>query len=157
MVFVIFIVGREVLESVLFLSALNLEYDGKASLAIGAGTLVSLLISLVAGVLIIRFTKKLPIPIILRISSIVLAFLSVVLLGKAIHSFQETGLIPISATPWNFRVEILGVYPTWQSFLCQSIALLTILFIAILPDAFKTIGQSLKLLPTDNSPFVKRS
>lgn len=113
-----FVVFREVFESVLFLSALNLESSGKHSNAILLGVLVAAVLIAIFTVLALKYSTKLPIPKLFKFSSMVMGILAVVLIGKGIHSLQETGAISITGLP-IFRIELLGIYPTIETCLAQ--------------------------------------
>ena len=123
-----FVVFREVFESVLFLSALNIESGGKQSNAIVAGVVVAFITVIVLASLVLKFSTKLPIPKLFKISSFVMGVLAVVLAGKGIHSFQEIGIIPIHGLP-IFRIELLGIFPTAESCGAQLLILLSVILI----------------------------
>lgn len=122
-----FVVFREVFESVLFLSALNIESGGKQSSGILSGVLLAFAMVLLLAFFVLRFSAKLPIPKLFKISSLVMGLLAIVLAGKGIHSFQEVSTIPIHGIPL-FRVELLGIYPTLETTLGQ----LFIVFVLVL-------------------------
>lgn len=42
-------------------------------------------------------------------------FLSFILLGKGIHALQETGLVPVTELGLGLRLDMLGVYPFYQT------------------------------------------
>ncbi len=113
-----FVVFREVFESVLFLSALNIESGGKQSSGILSGVLLAFAMVLSLAFFVLRFSAKLPIPKLFKISSLVMGLLAIVLAGKGIHSFQEVSTIPIHGIPL-FRIELLGIYPTLETTLGQ--------------------------------------
>lgn len=55
-----------------------------------------------------------------------MAALAVVLTGKGIAGLQEAGLLdvrPLDAAP---RIDILGLYPTWEGVVAQSLVLLVL-------------------------------
>lgn len=120
-----FVVFREVFESVLFLSALNIESGGKQSHAIALGVLVAFAIVIAVAVLLLKFSTKLPILKLFKISSLVMGALAIVLAGKGVHSLQETGYISIHGISL-FRVEMLGIFPTIETCLAQ-VAILIVL------------------------------
>ena len=66
----------------------------------------------------LRMSKRLPISQFFSISSILIAVLAVVLVGKGVAALQEAGWVAqaLVAAP---RIEWLGVYPSWQSLLAQ--------------------------------------
>ena len=108
-------VYREVFETILFFIAMWSEQNGSAivgGLAAGSAVLA------VVAVWMLRVSKRLPIGQFFSISSILIAVLSVILVGKGIAALQEAGWVSqaLVAAP---RVEWLGVYPSWQSLLAQ--------------------------------------
>lgn len=113
-----FVVFREVFESVLFLSALNLESSGKQSSAILLGVLASGVIITIFTLVVLKYSAKLPIPRLFKFSSIVMGILAVILIGKGVHSLQETGAISITGISM-FRIELLGIYPTIETCIAQ--------------------------------------
>ncbi|HPI39410.1 MAG TPA: hypothetical protein PLJ21_01315, partial [Pseudobdellovibrionaceae bacterium] len=56
---------------------------------------------------------------------------AIVLTGKGVHSFQEAGLIGVAMIPIEFRIDLLGLYPSYQTLFAQIaiIALFGFLFI----------------------------
>lgn len=113
------VVGREVFESVLFLTALNVESKNTGNAPIGIGFLIAIGIMIGIGYIMLKVTKNLPVRQILRVSSFILGLLAVILAGKTVHSFQETGYIPIHGFPLNIRFEILGLFPTLETIIAQ--------------------------------------
>ena len=108
-------VYREVFETVLFFSALWTEGNGVALLfGLAAGT------SILAGVawFLLRTSARMPIGKFFSVSSIFVAVLAVVLIGKGVKALQEAGIF--NAHPVAFpRVEFLGIYPTTEPLLAQ--------------------------------------
>ncbi len=123
-----FVVFREVFESVLFLSALNIESGGKQSNAIVLGVITAFIVVIVLASLVLKFSTKLPIPKLFKISSFVMGILAVVLTGKGVHSFQVLNYIPVHALP-VMRVELLGIFPTLESCGAQIAVLLIVVLI----------------------------
>lgn len=119
-------VYREVFETVLFYAALWTEGNGWPLLAgLGSGMV---LLGLLAAALL-RTSARLPIGQFFAASSMLVAVLAVILAGKGIAGLQEAGLVhtnPI-AIP---RIDLLGIYPSWQTVLAQ-LAVLFIIVIAI--------------------------
>ena len=121
------VVFREAFESVLFLSAINLEEGAAHQSAIGLGVSSAFLAVGVLAVVMLRFSTKLPISQLFRASSLLIAVLSVVLVGKGFHALQEAGYLSISAAPVNLRIGLLGIYPTLETLIGQlGMVLLTI-------------------------------
>lgn len=114
-------VFREAFETVLFLRALLIETGTRQSWALGAGVLSSFVLVLVLSTLIVRYSARIPVRRLFNISAGVMAVLAVVLIGKSIHSFQETGLVGVTPFPIPFHSDLFGIYPTLETFLPQII------------------------------------
>ena len=109
-------VYREVFETILFFIAMWSENNGGAILGgLVAGTVV---LGAVAFWML-RISRRLPISQFFSISSILIAILAVVLVGKGIAALQEAGWMA-QALVRAPRIDWLGVYPTWQSLLAQA-------------------------------------
>lgn len=121
-----FVVFREVFESVLFLSALHIEGGGKHTSAIALGIVLAVIIVLTFAFFVIRYSAKLPIPKLFKISAILMGILAVILAGKGIHSLQEVGLMPIHGIP-SIRIEQMGIYPTLETTIAQVLVLLIVI------------------------------
>lgn len=118
------VVFREAFESVLFLSAINLDKASNTSSALGLGVLSAFAIVGIIAYLMLRFSKKIPITQLFKISAFLIAVLSIVLVGKGIHAIQETGYIGISPFPVHINIGVLGIYPTVQTMVAQLCVLL---------------------------------
>jgi high-affinity iron transporter len=122
------VVFREVFESVLFLSALHIESGGQKMNAILLGVVTAAAITLSLAVIAIRFSAKLPIPKLFKISAFVMGLMAVVLTGKGFHSLQETGYMSIHELPVP-RIELLGVYPTVETTAAQVVIFVLVFII----------------------------
>ena len=129
--FVFMVVFREAFESILFLQAIKLQTVESESSAIGLGTIASFIVIGVFVACILKFSKRLPIPQLFTFFAWIVAFLTVVLIGKGIHSLQEAGFISVSALPFNIRVELLGIYPTLQTVGAQIILAILVLTVML--------------------------
>ncbi|MCS6934435.1 MAG: FTR1 family protein [Chitinophagales bacterium] len=125
-----FIAFREVFESLIFMTALHLESSGKQGYAILSGLLVAAALVGVFAWLALRHSRRLPIPKLFRISSVVIGLLAVVLAGKGIHALQETGVISINALPLP-KFEWLGVYPTAETLAAQLTAAMIVVWMLV--------------------------
>lgn len=114
------VVYREVFETILFYAALWSEGDSFPLLA-GAGAGAATLAVITWALL--SYSRRLPIARFFSLSSVVIAALAVVLAGKGVAALQEAGLLDIWPLPGLPRVEILGVYPTWEGVLVQVLTL----------------------------------
>ena len=115
-------VYREVFETILFFAAL--WNDGQeiwllAGIASGAVVLAA-----IAWVLL-RTSRHLPIGTFFSASSALIAVLAIVLAGKGVSALQEAGWISVSVAPLP-RIELLGVFPTWQTLAAQAIVVVCI-------------------------------
>lgn len=113
------VVFREAFESVLFLSALNMEVGENNQLAFIGGIVSAFILIGIIAVIVLRYSKKLPIPLLFKYSAVVISILAIVLAGKGVHALQEAGILSISMLPLNMRVNFLGIYPTWETFIGQ--------------------------------------
>ncbi|MEZ5301540.1 MAG: FTR1 family protein [Verrucomicrobiales bacterium] len=111
-------VFREAFETVLFLSALNLEAGPAARGAIGWGVVCAAVLVGVMHWALLRYSAKIPVRRLFAISSWVMVLLAVVLIGKGFHSLQESGVISVTTLPVP-RFDLAGLYPTWETFAAQ--------------------------------------
>ena len=118
-----FAVFREALESVLFLSALTIEGGPGSKVAVGSGAVAAILTVLLLGAIVLKFSARLPIRKLFKYSSFMLGFLSVVLVGKGIHSLQEIGWLSVTTAPIHLNINLIGLYPTMQTLVAQLVIL----------------------------------
>jgi high-affinity iron transporter len=118
------VVFREAFESVIFLSALTVGGDTASKNGVLVGSMVSLIFILLLAVLIVRFSKKLPVHHVFKISSIAMIVLAIILAGKGMKELQEAGIFSVHLAPFNFSIEFLGIYPTWEGIGLQMLTLL---------------------------------
>ena len=108
-------VYREVFETILFYTALWNEGQGLWLLAgIAAGAAI---LAVIAWVLL-RTSQRLPLGLFFSASSLVIAVLAIVLTGKGVAALQEAGWTSVTVAPVP-SIDLLGIYPTWQSLLAQ--------------------------------------
>lgn len=115
-------VYREVFESILFYAAL--WNDGQEVWLLGGIAAGAAVLGLIAWVLL-RTSRRLPIGTFFSASSALIAVLAIVLTGKGVAALQEAGWVAVSVAPVP-HIELLGIYPTWQSLLAQ-LAILVLL------------------------------
>ncbi|MEA3049361.1 MAG: high-affinity iron transporter [Sphingomonadales bacterium] len=113
-------VYREVFETILFFAALSAE--GRvgaviAGAAAGLGTLALI------AVLMLRFSRRLPIAKFFSYSSLLIAVLAVVLAGKGVAALQEAGMLGVTPASWAPRISLLGLYPTIEGLVAQGLTL----------------------------------
>jgi high-affinity iron transporter len=112
------VVFREIFESILFISSIDLQSNGQQRYFILMGCIVAFIIIVAFYQIATRLTKNIPFKKLINFSLIVLAVLAVILMGKAIHSFQEANIISqtIISVP---RFEVIGLFPSMESIAAQ--------------------------------------
>lgn len=118
------VVFREAFESVVFLSSLSMSKSADSGMAVLSGTIFSTIVIILIGLLMIKFSKKLPIHQVFKISSITMVVLAVVLAGRGIKELQEAAFINVHLLPFHFSLDLLGFYPTLQTIAAQLITFL---------------------------------
>ena len=114
---------REAFETVLFLRAVWLGGGAQSKAALLAGVLAAFGMILFLSWLLLRFSARLPLKSIFSASSLLMVALAVMLAGQSVHSFQEVDILPIHSFPFNLHFDWLGLYPTWETLLAQSLVL----------------------------------
>jgi high-affinity iron transporter len=111
-------VFREGAETIIFYQALlagNQSYINMIWLGLGAGAVALVIIYILIRVLSLRIPIK---PFFLG-TSILLFVMSVAFTGSGIKELQEGNVIPVTMLPFNFTVDILGIYPTAETLIPQ--------------------------------------
>ncbi len=112
-------VYREVFETILFFAALWNEGQEIWLLAgIASGAVV---LAAIAWILL-RTSRRLPIGTFFSASSALVALLAIVLTGKGVAALQEAGWVAVSIVHAP-RIELLGVFPTWQTLAAQAVVI----------------------------------
>ena len=119
------VVYREVFETILFYAAI---WSQGGHLGMLAGALTAVAVLAVVAWALLTYSKRLPIGRFFSLSSILMAVLSVVLVGKGVAALQEAGWVDVHPVAWIPRIEILGLYPTLEGVIVQ---LLTVLVLVI--------------------------
>ena len=112
-------VFREAFETVLFIRALWFQTNTDGKNAISLGLCAALLLIFTFSFITLRYSKKLPVRELFKISSIMTSILAFILAGKAVHSLQEAGILSATSIPWNIRFDTIGFFPTWQTVSAQ--------------------------------------
>lgn len=116
-------VFREAIETVLFIRAIWLDSGSAAKWAVLSGLVVSLSAVFMASWLVLRFSVRVPVKALFSASSFIMAILVLVLTGKGLHALQETGLVSETGASGIPRVDLLGIFPTWETALSQLVML----------------------------------
>ena len=122
-----FSVYREGFETVLFYKALYL-YAGNVNSGIIPGFVAGCSFLVFIFYLINKVGIRIPLKWFFGATSALLYFMAFTFMGKGLHELQMGEALPL--TPANFSPEIswLGMYPTWETLIGQS--LLVIIFLA---------------------------
>ncbi|WP_449498736.1 FTR1 family protein [Brevundimonas sp.] len=110
------VVYREVFETILFYAAIWSQ-GGRVGMLGGALVAIAILAAIAWALL--SYSKRLPISRFFSLSSILMAGLSIVLVGKGVAALQEAGWLDVHPLAWIPRLEILGVYPTVEGVVVQ--------------------------------------
>ena len=114
------VVYREVFETILFFMAMWGQGDRIAIIA-GAGAATGALALTTWAML--SYSRRLPITQFFLYSSLLIAVLAVILAGKGIAAIQEAGWLDVRPVAGAPRIEILGLFPTWEGIAAQSLTL----------------------------------
>lgn len=158
MFFSFIVVFREAFEVVLFLSALKLDVPEASGSPIGWAVLASAILVILFAVLIMHYSKRLPIKQIFKISAITMAVLAIVLVGKGFSALQEAGIIEMNLVSDWIRFEPLGIYPTTQTLGAQIFIILLVFALWMYSERTKkelVLNQE-SSLPTDESETLNR-
>ena len=129
MAFSFMVVFREVFEVILFLKAISLEASANNQSAIGLGSLAALLILGIIAYIFVRFSKKIPIKQIFLYSSWLVVVLAVILMGKGLHSLQESGWVSVNSISSVVHADWLGVYPTIETVTGQLVLIMIVVLV----------------------------
>lgn len=113
------VVFREAFEVILFLQAVSLEASAANQSAIGLGVVAASLCIILIAYAFLKYSKMISVRKLFLYSSWIIVLLAIILMGKGIHSLQESGWINVTSLPSYLRVQWLGVYPTVQSIAAQ--------------------------------------
>jgi high-affinity iron transporter len=116
-----FAVFREAIETVLFLFALSVDGGPDSRRFMAFGVLASLVCTILLAWALVRFSARLPLRTMFAVTAGVMMALSVVLAGKGLHALQEIGASTVTALPVPFRLDLLGLYPTIETILAQTL------------------------------------
>ncbi|OQW54546.1 MAG: hypothetical protein A4S09_17460 [Proteobacteria bacterium SG_bin7] len=114
-------VFRESFETVLFLRAIIIEAAPGDHYAVGLGVVTALVMILFLAWMLVRFSSRVPIRTLFIFCAVTVAVLAVILMGKGVHSLQEVGIVTVTSTPFNLRAEIVGLFPSWECWIAQTL------------------------------------
>ncbi len=125
--FAFLVVFRESIESILFLKAIELELDPQNRASIGLGVLAALTLIFFIAFFWIRYAQRIPVRQLFKYGSLMIAVLVIIISGKGIHSLQEAGLFTAHPFFFNTTIDLLGIYPTFETMAAQGVLLIFIL------------------------------
>jgi high-affinity iron transporter len=144
-------VYREGFETVLFYKALFLTGGQSAgTMPIIGGILLGSVVMVLVYVAMNRFGLRLPLKPFFGVTSAFLYYMAFVFAGKGIAELQEGGLVPTTIVSWAPRLPALGIYPTIESLLAQS--LLIFLLLVALVWTFVLAPRRLRSAPLFPEP-----
>jgi high-affinity iron transporter len=114
---------REVIETVLFLRTVYIDTGDEIKIYIFSGVVVAFSIVVIVSVLITKFRNKISLQKFFNLSSVLMMILATILAGKGVHALQEAGLASMSIFPVKLRIEILGMFPSWETYITQIVVL----------------------------------
>ena len=138
-------VYREGFETVLFYKALYL-YAGEINNGIIPGFLVGCVFLAVMFFLINKIGVKVPIKWFFGFTSVLLYFMAFTFMGKGIHELQMGEAVSLTAAEFAPEISWLGMYPTWETFIAQSLLLIIFLVGVIYTFVIKPEVDSKDLL-----------
>jgi len=130
--FAFLVVFREAIESILFLKAIELEVDQGNRASIALGVLTALALIFLIAFLWLKYTQRIPVKQLFKYGSIMISVLVIIIIGKGIHSLQESGLFTVHPFHFNITNDLLGIYPTAETMIAQSVLLLFIIGFVLL-------------------------
>ena len=86
----------------------------------------ALLLLVVIGFLIIRFSVRLPLHYFFLVATLLIYYLALKIAGESIHSLQVAGTLPSSFRGGLPVLGPLGMYATWETFVPQAVILLLV-------------------------------
>jgi len=112
-------VFREAFEVVLFLRAIWNDVNADGRMSVGGGVALAFILIFAFSYYAVRYSQKIPVKQLFNVSAGIMGMLSVILVGKGIHSLQEAGLIGVNSIGFSLRIDLLGIFPSVQTIVAQ--------------------------------------
>jgi high-affinity iron transporter len=138
-------VYREGAETALFYQALLNEGSGIV-LPILAGVLVGGAMLAVIFTLFWKYGIRIPLRPFFAVTSVLLYYMAFVFMGKGVRELQEGGVMSITVLPGWPHVEAMGIFPSVETLLAQSLLLLLFAF-ALLKTFWPSRSVALPTVP----------
>ena len=129
---------REGAETVILLVGIE-SGIGPAQLFAGVG--VALVLLVLIGFLVIRFSARLPLHWFFLVATILIYYLAFKIAGESIHSLQAAGVIPSHYADGLPAVGPLGMSQTWETFALQAVVLVLVLAEIVTTEARRYAGK----------------
>jgi len=118
---------REAFETVLFYQALGYQAEGNIT-PIVWGFAAGIAVTAIIGYMVFKLAIRIPLKYFFSATSLLLYFLCFILIGKGIHELQGAGIIGITFVNYIPRIETLGLYPTLETIIPQTVIITAFLF-----------------------------
>lgn len=122
-------VFREGAETIIFYAGIT-PYIGLAQLV--TGVILAVVILAIVGFAIIKYSVKIPIRIFFKAATILIYFLAFKILGISIHALQISKVVSTTTVEKLPFIDWLGLYPTWETTITQTLLLAVIVFMTFL-------------------------
>ena len=129
-------VYREAFETLLFYQALFYQ-TGSSTPHVIYGLVAGVAVVFVIAFLMYRFTLRIPLKYFFSFASVFLYLLCFILLGKGILELQESGIIPSTSADFIPYMDILGIYPTYETAIPQAVLLVLALLLFVRHYAYR--------------------
>ncbi|MGJ7922861.1 FTR1 family iron permease [Neobacillus sp. LXY-4] len=117
-------VFREGAETIIFYAGIT-PYISLQQLVIGV--VLALVILIVVGFAIIYYSVRIPIGLFFKVATVLIYLLAFKILGISVHALQISNVLPTTTVEALPFVDLLGLYPTWETTIFQLILLAIIL------------------------------
>ncbi|MFJ7756007.1 FTR1 family iron permease [Peribacillus muralis] len=118
---------REGAETIIFYAGMAPYMDIKQLII---GILLAFLILVVIGIIMLRYSVKMPMTIFFKVATLLIYALAFKILGVSIHSLQVSQVISTNVIGTFPFIEAIGLYPTIETLIPQAVLLLLIIFAA---------------------------
>ncbi|MGE8080624.1 FTR1 family iron permease [Peribacillus loiseleuriae] len=119
---------REGAETIIFYAGMAPEMSMSQLLL---GIVSALLLLIVIGYIIIRYSVKIPIRLFFIIATLLIYFFAFKILGVSIHALQIANVIPTNPIKSFVFIQSIGIYPTFETIIPQAVLLVFIIVAAI--------------------------
>jgi high-affinity iron transporter len=123
---------REGAETVVLLIGIE---SGIGPVQLFAGVGVALAVLVLIGILVIRFSARLPLHWFFLVATILIYYLAFKIAGESLHSLQVAGVIPAHYAGRLPSVGPLGMSQTWETFALQAVVLVLVLAEVVTTEA----------------------